>query len=336
MNIPFELKDTFERHIKSLEENPRNVYAMLQLSWIYGELKMPEKKKELLDLAVKTVEENPNLEQELNESNFFPADAYYSMALYWQGQKDFTTAIEWYQKIIDKYPQDIPELNIYHHIGDCYCELGKYEEALKYFQKQHDHEPTHWTHHYLGFVYNQLNQFSPAIQHYFSAIELIPKDEDNRKQLANYYTALANVYMNSSEHEKAYEAVQKALSLNKDAANAIRTFGNYFSFSPKKDIDLALQLYEQSIEKEPGRFDTLHNIGMIYQFEKCNLKKAEQYYLQAMEIQPHYRTVRNLALLYQALNEEEKFQAMVDKILELFPEEIVKDELLLKYKKKRD
>ncbi len=159
----------------------------------------------------------------------------------WKQLRNFTEALRAFDRCLQQDPQASGILN---HVADCYYHLGDWQATEKSLLKAIDSNPNpgdamnklaylyqetqqypqayqtyeKLTHHdayrvvawlNMGMVAQQLNRPQAAIDHYRKVLVLNPSHGDA-------YYALGTVYMQINDFEKAMEALQKAINLQKD------------------------------------------------------------------------------------------------------------------------
>jgi len=335
MEIPFTYRDAYERHQKRLQENPRDAYSLIQLAHIYGFLKKKDEKFRLLQKAVKLVDEIPNLADEIDDPNFDPEEAYWFMGHYHAGQKHYAQAIKWLEKLRLRWPDSALAKNALYHLGNYHFQLKNYRKALHYFKMAHEEEPSDSTCSYLAYACTRLNRLEEALQWAKEAVKLAGqlKTKNAPKTQALRHAQLAEAHMRLKQYEEVKRAALRALELNPDNVLALSLLANYYAFSAEKDPEMAELMYLQIIEKQPKNLMALHNLGMVYQFDKGDFNKAIEYYQRALKAEPDYLTLRNLAIIYFQIKDEKNYEACIDRIVRDFPKEMKQDTLLQQTRK---
>ncbi len=69
-----------------------------------------------------------------------------------------------------------PDLNVgYQNVASVYTAQGKYQEAIPYYQKCLQIQPTYFTYGNLGTAYFGLKQYPKAVEMFEKAVELNPQ-----------------------------------------------------------------------------------------------------------------------------------------------------------------
>ena len=75
----------------------------------------------------------------------------------------------------------------------------------------------------------------------------------------------------------------------------------------KNNLDVAINFYNQVLEKEPNDVDTNNNLGVLFQSINEN-QKAIKYYEKVIEINPNnVSTYNNLGSLFKKIGEYEVY-----------------------------
>lgn len=68
---------------------------------------------------------------------------------------------------------DIPDENSYYHLGWCYYDMGKIEEAIEAFKEDIKHTPDHYRgYHFLGWIYHKERRFEETIEIYQKVLDV--------------------------------------------------------------------------------------------------------------------------------------------------------------------
>ncbi|MBI3855373.1 MAG: tetratricopeptide repeat protein [Planctomycetes bacterium] len=114
------------------------------------------------------------------------------------------TFLGWTYSFQRKYPEAIAECrraievdpefgNPYNDIGAYLIELGRWEEAIPWFEKAIEaprYDPRHFPHFNLARVYIQKYDYEPAIRHLRLALELEPGYGSARRELQRLLTRM--------------------------------------------------------------------------------------------------------------------------------------------------
>ncbi|MGB0931558.1 MAG: tetratricopeptide repeat protein, partial [Chitinophagales bacterium] len=136
---------------------------------------------------------------------------------------------------------------------------------------------------------------------------VVCQNSNNFSKKSKLHALLANVYILKSANEKAYESLQKALQIGKNAlskkerilvlkriAELSLTMGKYEdAYSYRLQI---LKIYEELEDKE-GIYATLYNVGSIFFYQE-NFPQALIHYQKAREMAEE---ARDSSILYRSL-----------------------------------
>lgn len=111
-------------------------------------------------------------------------------------------AVIFYEKLLEEQ-EKINGVSILERLAESYSLIGKYEEALYYFDKIDDENPHRYFKH--GYVAYQANEVERAIQLWKKTLEIDP-------HYFPVYYELANVYKNENRLEEAFKVIKEGLS----------------------------------------------------------------------------------------------------------------------------
>lgn len=124
----------------------------------------------------------------------------------------------------------------------------------------------------LGRLYQGKSEFENAIRSYKAAITINPQDGMAYNRLAYSYEAIHDI-------EKAEWAVNQYVRLAPDEANPYDTRGDIYARSGRHDE--AILSYQIALEKKPGFFPAMQNLGHMYVFKR-DYARARRYYRQLL------------------------------------------------------
>jgi len=138
-----------------------------------------------------------------NDTSILP---YKNLADCYEALDDFLTAIEYQLKALAGSPED---KSILKELGFLYYYAGDYENSLKYFNKNPEHED-YYT--YIGDVYFKQGNLRQALAAYKNGVRQASSD-----QKADRYSSLAGYYKDQLlDFNRAANCYAKAISLEKD------------------------------------------------------------------------------------------------------------------------
>ena len=134
-----------------------------------------------------------------------------------------------------------------------------------------------------GSVYDDLGEYSRAIEDYTKAIQINPN-------YAAAYNDRGVAYKNLNEHEKAIKDYSEAIRLNSNKESYYYNRGNiYYSL---KNYSKAIDDYTKAIKINPNLLEAYNNRGSVYDDLK-DYKKAIDDYTAALKINPNYASAYN-------------------------------------------
>ncbi|GAB3767110.1 tetratricopeptide repeat protein [Spirosoma pomorum] len=174
-------------------------------------------------------------------------------------------------------------------LGHLYNEVNEFDKAIEHFSKIIDKNNSVRAWNGLANSYSYINNYSKAEECYKKAIEI---DNEYTGALEN----LALLYIKLENKEKAIECYQKATDIDKDCITAWISLAELYYDT--KEYDKAIYNFEKATQIDHEYLDALEGLGRTY----CtinNYSRAEDYYLRAIEIDDKYTIVwTNLGVLY--------------------------------------
>jgi tetratricopeptide (TPR) repeat protein len=209
----------------------------------------------------------------------------------------YEEAIEYYDKVLALDPNNKFALN---NKGADLYDLGSYEEAIKYFLKRLAIDPNNK--HVLyntGTALDELGRYVEAIEYYDRALAIDP----------NFLKALINKGLSLKKlgiYEEAIKYYDRALAIDPNNKFALQNRANALTASGK--YQEAIQRYGEALAINPNDIDTLNNIGAAFA-ESGGYLEAIKYYDRALAIDPNNSIALNnkaAALIELGMYEEAK------------------------------
>lgn len=242
----------------------------------------------------------------------------------------------------------------YNIIGSVYWNLGEYDKALEYYNKDLEiqkevfgekHNDTAGSYTGIGLVYKDLGDYDEALKLYNKALEINKVVlGENHPDTAASYNNIGIVYDELGDYDKALEYYFKGLEIKKnvlgenhsDTASSYNNIGNIYS--RLGDYDKALEYYIKAWEikkdvlgeNHPDTASSYNNIGAVYYYLD-DYDKALEYYNKALEIRKavlgenHPDTAmsyNNIGLVYSILEDYDKALEYFNKALEIRKERL--------------
>ncbi|CAF1432133.1 unnamed protein product, partial [Rotaria magnacalcarata] len=132
-------------------------------------------------------------------------------------------AEELYQELLKNASSDSERAHIYHHLGYLKDQQGKYQEAVKFYEKAleidrktlpEDDASLAPTYSNIGEVYKNMGEYSKALEYYEKSTKIFEISlPPNHPDLATSYNNIGSVYNNMGEYSKALEYYEKSLKI---------------------------------------------------------------------------------------------------------------------------
>lgn len=195
------------------------------------------------------------------------------------------------------------QMRAYNTIGLSYVDIGKYDVALRYYERtlhlSHELGDRIWEGRAsgnIGVVYEKIGQYKQALGYHERDLA-ISRDFDDQLGECIALGNVGNVYLNIGQYEQALEYYKKHLAVARklgDRAGEGRALGNIgVVYKNLGQYEQALSYYEQDLAitlilgDRAGEGSSLGNIGVVYwnigQYEKA-LGHLEQALLIAQEL----------------------------------------------------
>lgn len=200
-------------------------------------------------------------------------------------------ALEVYQAAVEKAPGFV---HLYCIIGDIYCILGRYEEAIC------EYKLAIWLDSLNIIAYRSLCRVYEELGDYNSAADIYRKLIVIQPYLAEYHSNLANIMYLKGDIPEAIAEYQNAITINPKVSwtsIVAQTLGYVFQENVK-NLDAAIGAYQTAFILTPKDIDIYINLGSAF-YEKGEYNNALSVYRQAIELEPHNAKIYcNLGYLY--------------------------------------
>ena len=162
----------------------------------------------------------------------------------------------------------------------------------------------------LAIVYKMMNQPEKAIE----VLKANIKNDPNYSK--NYYN-LATAYAEKKEFQNAISSMQAYVDRNPDAASAFFLMGQYAG--NLQDFDQAIGYLNQALSIDPQDPDVLNFLGMAYGIQGKD-QQAINAFKKVLNLQANRIDVMmNLALAYHNINDQVSERAILNRVLEMEP-----------------
>ncbi|MBC8117744.1 MAG: tetratricopeptide repeat protein [Candidatus Saccharimonas sp.] len=125
--------------------------------------------------------------------------------------------------------------------------------------------------------------FVGAIKHYSKLTLLKPSE-------GRYHTNIGAIYNRLGEHQKACDALRKAIQRDKKCAESYYNLG--IAQRKLKQNAMAVSAYKEAIKLNPAMAEAYQNLGNTY-VEMGNLQMAIVNFKKALELKPNFEKARN-------------------------------------------
>ena len=278
--------------------------------------------------AIQTYQESLALDDEYIQTHLALAELY-------KLQAEWDKAEEAYEQAIQANPRSLqPHLRL----GQLYIQQKEWDKAVTAFQQALELKSNSAeAYSGIGYVYTQLGDVEAALQAYRKATELAPGDFNNHKNLAILYQQLGQT---DNAITEATEALALAPEDQKPSLEAfLAQLGQPVSASSPESAEEVQSLltqgrgqmeaedwaaaetsYQQVIELEPS--NALAHSALAYVYARQGrLEEAVFENLQVLELLPNdYNSLKNLAILYQQVEDIPKAIEAAELALPLAPE----------------
>lgn len=188
-----------------------------------------------------------------------------------------TEAAEQYKKSLEVEPANY---NVWKNLLSIYLQEQMPDSIIKYSDKALRLFPNQAQLHFInGLGYNYRKDYPKAINALNRAIDMIP--EENKGELADMHSMLADVYNSTKQYELSDENFEKALQLIPDNASTLNNYAYYLSERGAR-LDEAEKMSKRSLELAPDQATFLDTYGWIM-YKKGEYKKAREYVQKAID-----------------------------------------------------
>lgn len=199
---------------------------------------------------------------------------------------DFDSALESYDRIIEKWPAYAEAHN---NAGSIRAERGLHAAAIAHFRRAVELQPAYPdAHHNLGLALYQSGAAAEAVAALQRATDLSP-------DRAVWFTDLGNALVEEQRFDEALERYDRALGLA--PSDVVAVSNRSLALRGLRRHPEAAAACEAALALRPDHVDSLSNLGVIYK-EMRNFEAARGAFDRALAIAPAHATVRvNLAVL---------------------------------------
>lgn len=254
-----------------------------------------------------------------------------------------------YEKSIEANPQNLDAIINFANALD---ELGKFDEAIKYYNKALDIDKNcALVYNNRGYSYYQKKDYESALKDYDKALLLNPKLKiaaDNREKLLleldgnkeftaliksseekkcdyKYYFNLGMTEARLGNYNEAEEAYKKSIELNPDFAPCYMFYG--ILEHGRGDYSKAENLYTKAIEVDENMIDAYYNRAQLVFSKKSEdekeLKKALKDLKTAVKLDKNFIDAHySMAVIRKNFGDYKEALKSLDTILDIAPDSV--------------
>ena len=226
-------------------------------------------------------------------------------------QGNFQVALDKFMAAAKHDPKNAEYQN---NAGMCHYQMTQFEAARKLFDKAIKLRPELALYHFnAGLVAMHQRRLKDAENKFAKVVSI---DDDN----ATAWSHLGLLRFNQKKFKEAASAWEKAADLTTDA-EIENNLG--MAYMEQQRIDDAEKRFLRSLSINK-RFALAHyNLGVLYQNQKQDYKKAVQHYEQAVLIQPgNYAAYMNLGIVYTRLGDKAQAIRNLEEFLRVAPPQL--------------
>ncbi len=232
-------------------------------------------------------------------------DALSNLGLVYGGLRQYDRAVESFQKALEIAPK---QPNVLFNLGLTYLQAGKHENARAALSSLLELQGSNYTaRHYLGVALLKLGRIPEGIAELETVTAAHPEDLDAAYTLASAYitsrqldkarqlivrvigshdTAEAHLiagsyYMAAQDFRQAVVELRRAQELNAALPELGSSLGGAYAMTGSRDM--ATELFESYLQKNPSDFNTLAFLGWLY-LESDRIDDAEKKLKKAHQI----------------------------------------------------
>jgi tetratricopeptide (TPR) repeat protein len=134
--------------------------------------------------------------------------------------------------------------------------VGRYEEAIRYFHKSIEVEPTAEAYTYLGWTYGQMGDYARAIAEAEKAIHIDP-------EFGNPYNDIGVYLIEQGKEEEAIGYLEKATKAKRYCCYQFPHFNLGRIYLKRKMYGRARAEFEKSLQYDPGYLPALEGLELL-------------------------------------------------------------------------
>ena len=241
-----------------------------------------------------------------------------TLGIIYTGTGKYNDAIKHFNKALSNDPLNA---SAYRGLAKAYESQGKNNEAEITFKRAIKLKPEYWAgYNDLGVLYYKNGKYEHAIQQFKKVIELTP---DNYRG----YNNLGGIYYMLERRKEAREMFERSLSIRK-SYNILTNLGTLYYIERK--FDDAAKTYLSALELNDKDYLTWGNLAAAYFGIPDKKEKAIETYKRAIEIAEKQlkinpndaELISNLAAYYADIGNKKNSQSLLEKSLKIAPDDV--------------
>jgi tetratricopeptide (TPR) repeat protein len=177
--------------------------------------------------------------------------------IYFDIDKDYKTALEYYNQYIDYSVVTDISSKTWHRKGYCENEMGNYEDAIMNLKKSIALDSKYAAaYDELGFAYYKLNRADEAIEAYTTSKQLDPASSTSSSGLGDIYRFL------KKDIDQAFSNYKKGAELNAKSQNC--NYGMGWCYNEKADYKAAIPYLKKAVELNNKYAAAYTELGYAY------------------------------------------------------------------------
>lgn len=223
----------FLKYMRGCTESMSQLFRSRQLANSVLEILYKDSVKEF-----RFLEAFDTIAEELGDRHLYFAMAYDDIAQYYIAKEEYSSALDYLNKSLDikmdmgldrAYYCYMSEYHLYTNIVNCYLALNKPQQAIEYLHKDIDYGLkfgdsrglTKDAYKRLGEIHSDLSDYSSAIQHYLTALEIDKRASSSSPYFQlDVYEKMVDLYDRLAEPTKVVEYLEKSLLLQEQTIGA--------------------------------------------------------------------------------------------------------------------
>ena len=169
----------------------------------------------------------------------------------WPDKQWAISMLEWMKNLIPK------RYYVHFYLGFCHLSIGKYSEAVKFFEESLALEPTQED---IASIYSYMGVALKEIGEFRRALEVLEQAEQIDSDRTDVYNLMGYCYFKLKEYEKAIACFEKVLLINPTSAIDYANIGS--NYRELGNVDAAIHYYRIALELDP-----------TIEFAKTNLER---------------------------------------------------------------